>query len=65
MIFLLLEMLSMKLAHLRDILEDRFEITLPELSMGMSEDLFDAISAGSTMIREWDRHFGGNAPSHV
>ena len=40
-----------KLAHLRDILEDRFEITLPELSMGMSEDLFDAISAGSTMIR--------------
>ena len=40
-----------KLATLRDSLQLQYGVLLPELSMGMSGDLFEAIAAGSTMIR--------------
>lgn len=39
------------LAILRDELSQKHEITLKELSMGMSDDWQDAITCGSTMIR--------------
>ena len=41
----------MDLRKLRDDLQEEFEVDLPELSMGMSMDLIQAIEAGSTMIR--------------
>ena len=40
-----------RLRELRDRLVERFEVSLPELSMGMTGDLETAISAGSTQIR--------------
>ena len=36
---------------LRDVLSERFAVPLPELSMGMTGDLEQAIAAGSTQIR--------------
>jgi uncharacterized pyridoxal phosphate-containing UPF0001 family protein len=36
---------------LRDGLSERFAVPLPELSMGMTGDLEQAIAAGSTQIR--------------
>lgn len=36
---------------LRDSLEDEFEVELPELSMGMTNDYQEAIREGSTMVR--------------
>ena len=36
---------------LRDVLSERFAVPLPELSMGMTSDLEQAIAAGSTQIR--------------
>jgi uncharacterized pyridoxal phosphate-containing UPF0001 family protein len=36
---------------LRDVLSERFAVPLPELSMGMTADLEQAIAAGSTQIR--------------
>ena len=36
---------------LRDLLSERFAVPLPELSMGMTGDLEQAIAAGSTQIR--------------
>ena len=40
-----------KLRELRDQLENKLNITLPYLSMGMSDDYPDAIKAGATHIR--------------
>lgn len=40
-----------KLRGLRDSLSERFSCSLPELSMGMTGDLEEAIAAGSTQIR--------------
>jgi pyridoxal phosphate enzyme (YggS family) len=40
-----------RLRMLRDALVERFEVSLPELSMGMTGDLEVAIAAGSTQIR--------------
>ena len=39
------------LRELRDSLSERFAVPLPELSMGMTGDLEQAIAAGSTQIR--------------
>jgi len=39
------------LRELRDALSERFAVPLPELSMGMTGDLEQAIAAGSTQIR--------------
>ncbi len=47
-----------KLADLRDSLAQRYEVRLPELSMGMSDDLSEAIACGSTMIRVGSALFG-------
>ena len=46
------------LRELRDDLSDKMGIDLPELSMGMSMDLNQAIEAGSTMIRIGSALFG-------
>ncbi|WPJ96636.1 YggS family pyridoxal phosphate-dependent enzyme [Coraliomargarita algicola] len=40
-----------RLRMLRDALSERFDVALPELSMGMTGDLEVAIAAGSTQIR--------------
>lgn len=40
-----------KLTHLRDVLEKKFKIKLPYLSMGMSEDYLVAIANKATHIR--------------
>jgi hypothetical protein len=40
-----------RLRELRDTLSGKFALELPELSMGMTDDLEEAISAGSTQIR--------------
>lgn len=47
-----------KLADLRDKLCQKHGIKLPELSMGMSGDLEEAIGCGSTMIRVGSALFG-------
>ena len=40
-----------KLKDLRDKLEKEFNIKIPYLSMGMSDDYLEAIKAGATHIR--------------
>ncbi len=52
------------LRTLRDNLQDSFKVSLPELSMGMSGDLENAIECGSTMIRVGSFLFGARAYSH-
>jgi len=47
-----------ELRELRDRLEDRFAVSLPELSMGMSHDYEIAISEGATMVRVGTAIFG-------
>jgi PLP dependent protein len=47
-----------KLRELRDELETRFAVKLPELSMGMSGDLEEGIRAGSTVVRVGTALFG-------
>lgn len=47
-----------KLAAARDALEKSLNITLPELSMGMSGDFHEAVHCGSTVIRIGTRLFG-------
>jgi len=47
-----------KLQEIRDRLQDSHEVSLPELSMGMSDDLDSAIAQGSTMIRVGSALFG-------
>lgn len=46
------------LRALRDELAGRFGVALPELSMGMSGDLEDAVAAGSTCVRVGTALFG-------
>jgi pyridoxal phosphate enzyme (YggS family) len=46
------------LRHLREAMQARFGLTLPELSMGMTDDLEAAIAAGSTQIRVGTALFG-------
>ncbi len=47
-----------KLRQLRDRLVASFGVTLPELSMGMTDDLEAAIAAGSTQVRIGTALFG-------
>jgi pyridoxal phosphate enzyme (YggS family) len=47
-----------KLQEMRDRLQDSHGVSLPELSMGMSDDLDVAIAQGSTMIRVGSALFG-------
>lgn len=47
-----------RLRTLRDRLEERFAVSLPELSMGMTGDLECAVEAGSTQIRIGSALFG-------
>ena len=47
-----------KLADLRDTLSQSHGVVLQELSMGMSDDLQEAIECGSTMIRVGSALFG-------
>ena len=47
-----------QLRELRDLLQDRHHLSLPELSMGMSEDFSLAILEGATMIRVGRAIFG-------
>lgn len=47
-----------KLAAARDELEKSLNITLPELSMGMSGDFAEAVQCNSTIIRIGSRLFG-------
>jgi len=46
------------LRELRDRLVGSFEVELPELSMGMSGDMEEAIRAGSTLVRVGSALFG-------
>lgn len=50
-----------KLRTIRDSLVGEFNIELNELSMGMTEDLEEAIAAGSTMIRVGSALYGSRA----
>ncbi len=51
-----------RLRELRDELQDRYRIALPELSMGMSADLREAIREGSTCVRVGSALFGPRHP---
>lgn len=46
------------LKHLRDSIEIKYSISLPELSMGMSDDFKQAIECGSTIVRIGTAIFG-------
>lgn len=48
-----------RLRALRDHLEEKMGVRLPELSMGMSRDLAEAVKAGSTLVRVGSALFGG------
>ena len=50
-----------KLRATRDSLASKFNIELNELSMGMTQDLEEAIAAGSTMIRVGSALYGSRA----
>ena len=50
-----------KLRTIRDSLVGEFKIELNELSMGMTQDLEEAIAAGSTMIRVGSALYGSRA----
>lgn len=47
-----------RLHHLRNDLSGRFGVALPELSMGMTGDLEEAIAEGSTLVRIGTALFG-------
>ncbi|WOO41734.1 YggS family pyridoxal phosphate-dependent enzyme [Rubellicoccus peritrichatus] len=51
-----------KLRELRDHCSQKFSHEMPELSMGMSGDLEQAIAAGSTLIRVGSALFGSRPP---
>ena len=51
------------LRQLQATMQVRFEIPLPELSMGMTGDLEAAITAGSTQIRVGTALFGARPPA--
>jgi len=46
------------LRELRDQLATKFGVALPELSMGMSDDLEAAVRQGSTLVRVGTALFG-------
>ncbi len=46
------------LRYIRDSMESRLKVSLPELSMGMSDDFALAVLEGSTMVRLGRRLFG-------
>ena len=46
------------LRELRDDLAGEFAVQLPELSMGMTGDLEEAVRAGSTVVRVGSALFG-------
>lgn len=48
-----------RLRELRDQLEEEFDLKLPELSMGMSNDYAVAIEEGATFVRVGTAIFGG------
>jgi uncharacterized pyridoxal phosphate-containing UPF0001 family protein len=50
-----------KLRTIRDSLVSEYGIELKELSMGMTQDLEEAIAAGSTMIRVGSALYGSRA----
>ena len=50
-----------KLRNIRDSLASEFKIELNELSMGMTQDLEEAIAAGATMIRVGSALYGNRA----
>jgi len=50
------------LRELRDQLVEQFGVQLPTLSMGMSGDMTDAITAGSTQVRVGTALFGPRTP---
>lgn len=47
-----------RLRTLRDALEQRFGVDLPELSMGMTGDFVQAVQEGATLVRIGTRIFG-------
>jgi PLP dependent protein len=47
-----------RLRALRDALSHRFDVALPELSMGMTGDLEEAVAEGSTLVRVGTALFG-------
>ena len=47
-----------RLRDLRDLLEEKYKISIPYLSMGMSDDYLMAIECGSTMVRIGSTIFG-------
>jgi pyridoxal phosphate enzyme (YggS family) len=53
------------LRELRDQLEQEFEIRLPQLSMGMSNDFVVAIEEGATMVRIGTAIFGRRMPARL
>jgi PLP dependent protein len=53
------------LRELRDQLEQEFEIKLPQLSMGMSNDFVVAIEEGATMVRVGTAIFGRRMPTRL
>ena len=46
------------LRELRDALEKEFEVKLPQLSMGMTNDFAIAVEEGATMVRVGTAIFG-------
>ena len=50
-----------ELRHLRDRLQEKFEIALPELSMGMTNDFEVAIEEGATLVRVGTAIFGARS----
>ena len=47
-----------ELRELRDALEKEFEVTLPQLSMGMTNDYSVAVEEGATLVRVGTAIFG-------
>lgn len=53
------------LRELRDRLEREFQIKLPQLSMGMSQDFLVAIEEGATLVRVGTAIFGPRTPMRL
>ncbi|EPR44033.1 protein of unknown function UPF0001 [Desulfovibrio sp. X2] len=50
------------LRELRDELQERLSVALPELSMGMTNDFVQAVEEGATLVRVGTRIFGERPP---
>ena len=55
---------GVELRELRDRLEAKFQMKLPQLSMGMTNDFEVAIEEGATMVRVGTAIFGERGPRH-